>query len=349
MNRQFGALSGLAILLIVLNHAVELALNAPGNAGYPPVSGWQHYFLTSVQALGVFAVPTFLFISGSFVAYAAQGEPPRFSRKFLISSLRHILLPYVVWSLVFYLFVYLLRGERYSTLGYVKNLLVGYPFHFVPLLAFYYVLSPLLVRIGRPLGGVLVLIAIGIYQLILINLLNPGLLGFTFPSTFDWLAVPVLRTTLADWAIYFPLGLYYGLNARRILPRVAKFGWAFAGLTALLFCLGLLDAFGEVRAPLARFLCPLTFVCILPGIRREKIPALRFLERVGRRTYGIYLTHLLLLNLLLFLLYWLLPWVFQFAILVSLIFLVAGGSLPLLLMEATARGPAKPVYRYLFG
>ncbi len=349
MNRQFGALSGLAILLIVINHAIDLALNAPLNVGYAPVSGWEKYLLTSIQALGVFAVPTFLFISGSFVAYAAQGNPPRYTRKFMISSLRHILLPYLVWSLMFYLFVYLLRGEQYSAPGYLKNLLVGYPFHFVPLLVFYYVLSPFLARLGRSLSGLVLLILIGIYQLILLNLLNPGLLGFSFPSGFNWLAVPVLRTTLADWGIYFPLGLYYGLNARRIQPWLMKFRWLFASLTVLLYVLGLLNAFSVVNAPLARFLCPVTLIGTLPVVKRESIPALRFLERVGRRTYGVYLTHLILLNLLLALLFWLLPEVFQFAILVSLAFFLAGSFLPLLLMEFTARSPAKPAYRYLFG
>src|SRR3990172_12585959 len=98
--------------------------------------GWQVYFLSFLQGLGILAVPTFLFISGSFVAYAAQGDPPHLSRKFLLSSLRHILIPYMIWSLVFYIFIYFYLDVQISILGYLKNLIVGYPFHFVPLLVF---------------------------------------------------------------------------------------------------------------------------------------------------------------------------------------------------------------------
>ncbi len=345
MSRQYGALSGLAILLIVINHSIELAINATPST----LAAWQDYLLTILQAFGVFAVPVFLFISGSFVAYAAQGNPPRLSRKFLTSSLRHIILPYLIWSVVFYVLVFFLRDERFSPAGYVKNLLVGFPFHFVPLLVFYYIVSPLLVRVGRTKIGILLLVLIGVYQLILINLLNPGYLGFELPGGARYLAVPVLRSTLADWAIYFPLGVVLGLRARSYIRWAEKLMWVLVGLTLLLFVLGLLNAFSVINFPLARLLCPIPLVFLLPGIKRDRIPFVRPLERVGRRSYGIYLTHLIILNLALFLLVSLFPSVLTWPILVSGLFFLIGVGIPLLVMESVAKGPAKPAYRYIFG
>ena len=90
MNRQFPALSGLAMLLIVLNHTIEMGTSVPVQVGYPPVEGAMRTVLSLLQGLGVFAVPTFLFISGTFVAYAARGEPPKLTGKFLKNSLSHI-------------------------------------------------------------------------------------------------------------------------------------------------------------------------------------------------------------------------------------------------------------------
>jgi peptidoglycan/LPS O-acetylase OafA/YrhL len=349
MNRQFGALSGLAILLIVLNHSIEWALHAPEQYGYLPIVGWQYYLLTALKELGVFAVPTFLFISGSFVAYAAQGEPPKLSRKFMFSSLRHIIIPYVIWSTVFYVFIFFILDERTTLIGYIKNLLVGYPYHFVPLLVFYYVISPLMVRIGKSKISFLMLALIGLYQLALIDILHPGILGFIFPNSASFLAVKVLRTTLAEWAIYFPLGLVYGLQARKWTSILHKYKWVFIGLTLLLFGIGLLDAFSIIRFPLAFLLCPFTLVLLLPIIKRDAIPWVRFFERLGRRTYGIYLTHLLILNLLLYgLAYWL-PGLFQFAILTSFLFFIVGFGIPLFVMEYVAKSPVKQVYRYMFG
>lgn len=123
----------------------------------------------------------------------------------------------------------------------------------------------------------------------------------------------------------------------------------FAGLTLLLFVLGLLNAFAIFSFPLARFLCPLPLVLLLPGIKRDSIPLVRPLERVGRRSYGIYLTHLIILNLVLFALNPLIPGIFTLPILVSLLFFLIGVGVPLLIMESVAKGPAKQFYRSIFG
>jgi probable poly-beta-1,6-N-acetyl-D-glucosamine export protein len=349
MNRQFGALGGLAILVIVLNHSIEWALHAPVQYGYPPVAGWQYYLLTTLKELGVFAVPTFLFISGCFVSYAAQGEPPRLSGKFMISSLRHIVIPYVIWSIVFYISIFFTLGDRYTLTGYLKNLLVGYPYHFVPLLIFFYVVSPLMVRIGKSKWGIPMLVMIGLYQLALIDILHPGILGFTFPKSANFLAVKVLRTTLAEWAIYFPLGLVYGLQARKWVPFLKKSTRVLVMLTLLFFGVGLLDVFSLIRFPIAFTICPLTLVMLLPIVKRDFIPWVRFFERIGRRTYGIYLSHLLILNLFLYGLAGLLPALFQFPVLTSALFLIVGLGIPLFVMESVARSRVKQAYRYVFG
>ena len=74
MNRQFAALSGVAMLLIVLNHTIEMGTKVPLSYGFPAVAGPLRVALSVLQGLGVFAVPTFLFISGAFIAYAARAS-----------------------------------------------------------------------------------------------------------------------------------------------------------------------------------------------------------------------------------------------------------------------------------
>jgi peptidoglycan/LPS O-acetylase OafA/YrhL len=88
---------------------------------------------------------------------------------------------------------------------------------------------------------------------------------------------------------------------------------------------------------------------LLPIIKRDFIPWVRFFERIGRRTYGIYLSHLLILNLFLYGLAGLLPALFQFAVLTSVLFLIVGLGIPLFVMESVARSRVKQVYRYVFG
>lgn len=175
MKRQFPAFRGLAIVIVVFFHSIVMVNDIPVELGYPPMEGWKHIFLSILGSLGIFAVPTFLFISGSFFAYATQtrGKGAKFLYKVSWANIIHILWPYIIWSIAFYIAIFIGRGETYSISGYIKNLIVGYPYHFIPLLIFNYFLAPIFLLLGKRFGWIL-LLAIAIYQVTLINLLHLG-------------------------------------------------------------------------------------------------------------------------------------------------------------------------------
>lgn len=347
MSRQFPALSGLAMVLIVLNHTIQLGTELPVEWGYTTVQGWARTGLSLLQALGSVGVPIFLFISGVFMAYAARGNPPRVSSSFLWRSLLHILVPYLIWSVVFYLLIYV-QGQQYTAAEYLKSLLVGYPFHFIPLLVFFYLLSPLLVVVAYRHPAALVGLT-GLFQLVLINLLHPGILGFTFPQAMSILEVPVLRNSLASWAVYFPLGLVYFYHSRYLLARMQRLRPALLVATVVFFTMAALPRDLLPLGRLARYLYPFTFVLLLPTIQRDQIPAARVLERIGKRVYGIYLTHLIVLDLVLIAISGLAPWLFDWPVLLFPLLFIAALGIPLALMNGMARSPTRPAYRYVFG
>jgi hypothetical protein len=348
MNRQFGAFTGLAMMLIVLNHALSLGIDAQAGAGFPQISGWEQTLLSILQALGIFAVPVFLFISGSFVSYAAQGNPPRLSSKFLLASLKHIVVPYLIWSAIFYIEIQFLHGESYDAFGYVKNLLVGYPYHFIPLLLVFYILSPVLVVIGKKYG-LLLIIVIGLYQLFTMNVIKPGSLGVIFPSWMHILALPILRNTLADWAIYFPLGLVYGLHSKTMLPWLKRWFFWLLIATLFFFFIGMLDANRIIQFPVARFICQTTFVLAIPAITRDRIPIVRQLEKIGKRSYGLYLSHLIVIDMSLLVLQNTVQWLIGIHVLLFPVLFLLGLLIPLGIMEIASRSPIKAGYRYVFG
>jgi peptidoglycan/LPS O-acetylase OafA/YrhL len=348
MNRQFAALRGLAILLVVLHHSIDMSTLGPQSLGYPPVEGWEHHILLVLHQLGVFAVPTFLFISGSFVSYAARGKPARLSWKTIWAGLKRILVPYLIWSILFYTVLYIRRNETYTLLGYVKNLLVGYPFHFVPLLVLFYTLSPLLVRVARRFGALLVGIIL-LYQLTLIWLLRPNVFSFTPPGFLQFIVPPVVATTLAQWGIYFPLGLVYGLNAGEVRPWLHRLRWVLLTGTIAFFVLSVFHELSTAAFPLARDVFPVFFVLLTPLIRRNAIPMVRELETVGKKSYGLYLSHLVVLELAFWALHSLLPWVLDYQVLLLPLLFAAGVAVPLLLMNGVGRSPARTVQRYVFG
>jgi len=133
------------------------------------------------------------------------------------------------------------------------------------------------------------------------------------------------------------------------MPWAKKFFWVNVGVMATLFVLGVLDLLAVIRFPLAHYLAPVSLMLLLPAIKRDTIPFVRLLERIGRRSYGIYLSHLIVLNLVLIGLRWLIPGLFNiYIILFPLLFLI-GLLVPLLVMEWMTKGPTKQYYRYVFG
>lgn len=340
---------GIAILLVVLNHTISLGIQYHGQSGYPPIQGLARQMLYALELLGWFAVPIFLFISGSFFAYAAQGNPPRLTYRVVWENLKHILWPYVIWSMVFYLWVWMGHDQSSTPLGTIKNLVVGYPFHFVPLIIFYYLISPILIWLLNRIPWQLILGGLAVYQVILMNLVEPGILGFLFPPWAEMLSPPIIARTMADWGIYFPLGLIYALNMKKISPAIEKFSRVFLILTLIFFGLTVAAAARLIPTPWARYVYPLMFVLYLPSIQRSAIPFIHLFEDIGKRAYGLYLTHLTLLDILLFAIQVSVPGFFGGLFLLLPVFYLLAVLIPMGLMTISARLPSRNMFRIVFG
>jgi peptidoglycan/LPS O-acetylase OafA/YrhL len=341
MNRQFTALSGLAIAAVVINHSINLGMAIPPEFGYQQSDGWGYIILIT---LGVFAVPTFLFVSGSFFAYAAQ---PKLPYNVIWTNLKRLFFPYFLWSVIFYILIDVGQGITFTIWGYLKNLIVGYPFWFVPLLAFYYIISPILV-IGCKRFRWLVIAAIGLYQLVLINVLNPGVLGGWFPEWARFLAPPVLKNSLALWGIYFPLGLIYGLDARSIKPLTEKFKWWLVALTLFLFVCIIMNIKSIFSFPLAIYICPIPFVILMTTIKRNSIPFVRTFEKLGKRSFGLYLASWAVIYFAILCIRALVPWLFNYQILFYSFLMILGFLVPLGLMNILEQFPIQFIYHYVF-
>jgi surface polysaccharide O-acyltransferase-like enzyme len=338
MNRQYAALSGGAVVLIALNHAIHFGFEMA------PVGGTLQSVLIALQALGAFAVPAFLFISGAFLSYSAG----QLSMRFLRTNLERILWPYLSWSIAFYALVFVTTGEGQSLAGYAKSLLVGYPYHFVPLLVFWYAVAPLVVKFGRR-HGLLLLAGIGAYQSLLLLLRFPEIAGgWAVPDEVGrLLKVPILFTSMSDWAIYFPLGVVVSMHQAAIRTWLVRLRWLLAAAAGALFVAGVLNAVDVVSAPVARLVVPLPVMLLLPLVNRASIPMVRSLESLGRCSYGIYLAHFFVINVTVFI-------VANAGVNVGAIrfplLLAIALALPLGLMNLITRVPsARHVYRYVFG
>lgn len=348
MGRQLGGLRGIAILLVVLNHTIIFGAERIAALGYASASDWRVTLLTTLDELGHFAVPVFLFISGSFIAYAAGGKNKTVSWKSLQSMLKRLLWPYLLWSVLFFIYMALRSGKVETLLLYVKHILVGYPYHFIPILLFYYVISPVLVPLARRYGYWL-LPAILFYQMVVSNIQTPGLFGFTFPGWMHIFAPPILANTFATWGIYFPMGLVYSLHAKELNPKLYKLRWASLTVTLALFIAGTSPADAPYHIFLARYVYPITFMLLIPVIKRQWIPWVRRFEYVGKHSYGLYLAHMIIVDLAYWLIQLFIPALYNYPVLLRVPVFVTAVAIPLLLMEASTKLPTHNVYRHVFG
>ena len=348
MSRHFPALRGLAILLVIVNHAITLTLDTSRQYGYPPPADWERAILVGLRGFGLVAVPIFLFLSGYFAVYAMRGKAAGAAFRSVRTSLKHIAFPYVLWSIVFYLGIYALLGESYTIPEYAKFLLVGYPFNFVPLLVVFYLVSPLLIPAAERTPW-LVLAGVGLYQLFAVFVQLPGLMGVTLPGWATYLTPPGLRLTIALWGIFFPMGVVFSQQEARLEPALRRVWPLLAVLSLGLYLTATLDVLGLVVAPLAGFLLPIAAIPLLPLLRRETIPAVRRFELLGRNAYGLYLTNLLLISLVLAGAQALAPSLFLAAGLLAAIAGAAAIVVPSAVATALERSARPKLRLYVFG
>jgi peptidoglycan/LPS O-acetylase OafA/YrhL len=349
LNRSFPALRGLAIILVVLNHSIHMTSNAARSQGVVASATWEQVLLFFFSGLGaIYAVPIFLYLSGAFFAYAASRDNLKANYRVVWNNVKHVAIPYLIWSIIFYFEIYFLHDKRFTVQEYIKNLIVGYPFNFVPLLIFYYFVSPLIIRAIRYLGW-WVIVLIGLYQLFLLNIVYPGILGFEFPGWMNILAPPVLSNTLAEWAIFFPLGLIYVKRINSQTEFVQKTKWVLLGLTILLYAIALLDVMEVVHMPLARYLAAVPFMLLASIFKRNSFPFVKQFEVLGKKAYGLYLMNLLVLDLLLFLFQSLAPGLMAYYLLVIALIFVLALLIPLFMINSFERLGHPVFQRYLFG
>jgi peptidoglycan/LPS O-acetylase OafA/YrhL len=348
VQRQLPTLHGIAILTVILNHSVSLTIYIGQHFGLDQPTGIEYLVLTFLKTFGFFAVPIFLFSSGSFFVYSAHGKDVKSAYRTVWAGLKRLVLPYLIWSIIFYALLFFLEGPQYTFTGYIKNLLVGYPYNFVPLLFVLYGLAPLLVILARRLPWLLI-IGFLIYQLYLLNAVFPGALGFSFPSWALFLSPPVIRLPFATWGVFFPLGIVFTLYSNSLTPHIRRLVGVLVP-AAIVFFIGIFLHDSElIYFPVSQILFPLALVPVLTLLRRDSLPQAQRLERVGKRAYGIYLMNLVIIDILLLGLHAAVPWLFGFPIILSLLVFVLASSMITLLFEFALRHPVTKVYQVVFG
>ena len=142
MNRQFPALRGIAIFLVIINHSIVLSLQTITQFDLPRISPLEKGILLAIKEIGVLAVPIFLFLAGAFMMYSLSGKTIKEGYLLIIPALKNAVIPYILWSVIFYLIIFSINHETYSFFGYIKNSSGGISIQFCSHISIFYFIVP---------------------------------------------------------------------------------------------------------------------------------------------------------------------------------------------------------------
>ncbi|MGF7050538.1 surface polysaccharide O-acyltransferase-like enzyme [Paenibacillus sp. DS2015] len=313
-------LRGFAFLAVALQHAI---------AHYSIVEGItleDGVLMTLLLMLAKFAVPVFIFITGMVLFYNYTG--PFNYVSFLKKRAKDILVPYILWSFVFFSISYgWQQGIIPQSIKWFQMLFTGknsYHLWYVVMIFQFYLLFPLFRYVIYKMKSHLtvkvhmfIMICGGIlFVWLTANIFNIGkvLSIFHIPVITAWFTQYADRNFLY-FSLYFVLGAYAGLYLDLWKKWVRKGSVVYGGTFLFLFGYyvyivvqsfqtshGIKIVFNSVsllRPLMVVFLVSTIFVCYnlasRMGDHRES-KWNRMLLSIGKYSYGAYLVHALMLK-----------------------------------------------------
>jgi hypothetical protein len=351
-------LNGIAIIAVAIHHAAGYSLQAmfewahyasgATTANYDQVGSVTYYILMAPRLLLTFAGAAFFFISGYFVGILAKGSGAAISWSMVFSRIKLLFIPFVLWTIVRFVLLRQLPGSIDAILT---------PYHWIPLLIQFYLISPFIVRMAK-----------WNWKLLLLAAALIGWVGslLAYLAEFGWSPAVEIQTILPNWfflvnlPFWFPFGVVFGIYWVQFKPNLVRYRWHLLGAAVVMTILVLVEYalvdrltgpawLGSGFSGFTKFPYSLLLILSFLAFEKSKLPLAEEISLIGTKSLGIYLANIPSLYVTALLMFHLAPWLLGYQLIYFVILVVAGLGIPLLLMEAVRRSPVRHRYRVLFG
>ncbi len=368
MVRRLLELNGLSIISVVLFHSAGMAFVAmfawahrylpPGAQASQQIGSLSYYYLRAIEQFIVFSIPAFLFVSGYFISVATSRDKGTLGWDVVWSRIKYLVVPYLIWSIVALLLLFLEKGTL-TIREILLGLLLGDSnevMYYVPLLTQFYLISPFLVIFAKRNWKVFITIA-AMIQLIVILLAYPTFLGLDIPSAQEF------QRLIPKWffparMLWFSLGIAFGLNITQFKSFINRYGRVLLIIAVLCFPIGMIEweiyfrLSGEQwlnhRETIVDTLYSLAVIFSFLGIQRT-LPSSARLSSLSVKSYGIYLTHAIIIVLVARIIYHAAPRLLGYYVVFQLLLFLIGLGGPLIGMAIVNHSPLRKYFKYLFG
>jgi membrane-bound acyltransferase YfiQ involved in biofilm formation len=341
---EFHLLRGVACIGVVSIHVLTTVLMHPHGASF-----WLVQSFSAAQMLLMFSTPAFIFLSAAIVGYFYDRAPAGFLRK----RVRFVLLPFIVVGMVLALFEASLAFRHHGDAGRLaiewlngslRNLAgAAHTWFILPIFQFYVLYALFEDQLRRASPHVVIVSAL------LVNIAYVGFFDATSTATFSYAE---LGGTPRDyrysfffpaWTAYFAVGYYTGrhydtfMNWLRSHSRIL--GTCVIATAIFLLWMhfaGIISDVSSRRVDMPLYAIPMMGLILIAGARLQRIPPLFVL--VSQLSFGIYLLHPFVLEVLRRLLFSRLPplpmpvsaaILFAGTLVISLVVTTALGRIPL--------------------
>lgn len=312
------------------------------------------YLVRAIEQVVVFSIPAFIFVSGYFAAFLAGRQANNISYKQTISRIKGLLIPYLLWSVLF-MSMGVVEGKSFGPDRIATNILLGTTtpaYYYVPLIIQLYLIAPVLIALARRNWKALILLT-ALLQ-ILVHL--PASLSLWGIQN-EWInAIPQIPKWLfVSRLFWFSAGIVAGLHLARIRPVLQKMNPLF-GYSVIFFLVAGFIEWEVFKGPIQTretiidwFYEISVLLFFLSLLESKKLPLIKAFNFLGSKSYGVYLVHVPIMEIIARGIYLIAPWVLPNQLLFFVLIFIPGLGIPLLGMQLFSSPKFKPIYGYLFG
>ncbi len=361
-------LNGVAIIFAVYHHAIYWAITAIFYWNDRFVSNINSQTLLTANPASLFlritdeiagvAVPIFLFVSGYFYAFSTNQKPFKQNIQTIYKRLIYLIPPYLLWSTITVLFR-ILEGNDYTAGKLVRVYLMGEadgPFYYVPLIIKLILLSPLLIRM---LNKTPYIILGGSFLLQFLSSIFWYFSTMNLPVP-EWLSYFAFLKNgyLASHLFWFVLGMLIFIKRDGLLKVIRRYRFILVSILLFFIILSQLEIqslmnfsqknwINSQASFITKLVYSLFILAVIGFIDNLKTsPNIQF---IGTKSYGIYLSHILVIEICSRLIYHVIPFLLGQTLFFLGILVVVGIGIPLVMMSIWNRFPIKQFYSYVWG
>lgn len=291
--KEFDYLRTISVLAVITIHVTSKYVGINSAA----------YFLNQVVR---FAVPLFIVLSGFLLYYSGMNSQKASNSNFLMKRLNKILIPYIIWTLIYMLYSirHNLGNAFTATFMYrlMTNLIYGKAapqLYFIIIILQMYLLYGLLERLMNSKYEKLFMVA----ALFVTAYINLG------AYLFRWYIYIIPKVSVGyyilfpTWLFYFVFGMYFAKHGDRLKPMLItsklKLGLLWVASLAVLYIDSRLsNTYGSSMKPTVMIYCFTSFMFFYSVFSAESLKESAFIRWISEQSFFIYFCHVLLIDLI---------------------------------------------------